>query len=136
MKVVKSTGLVPVFDERNKDHVFGVMPDVAVEHLLSGRLFLFDIPKNVETEEVHVAGWDDRDSKKNKGEAPVISEAGLVEIPDDWETKHHMTKNKLANSILGEAYKLPEGAKTSEYDETVIREEIARRAAAAEENQS
>lgn len=136
MKVVKSTGMIPVFEAKNKDHVFGVVPQDAVEHLLAGRIFLFDIPENVETEEVHVAGWDDRDQPKNRGEAPAVSDAGLVVIPDDWESKHHMTKNKLANSILGDKYLLPEGTKTSDYDETVIREEIARRAAADEENQS
>lgn len=136
MKVVKATGMVPVFEERNKDHIFGVMPDVAAENLLSGKVFLVEIPDSIETEEVHVPGWDDRDSKKNKGEGPEVSEAGLVKIPDDWESKHHMTQNRLAKSILGDGYLVPEGTKASEYDETVIREEIARRAAAADENQS
>ena len=131
MKVVKATGMVPVFEAKNKDHVFGVMPDVAGEGFLNGTLFPFDIPEKFETEEVFVAGWDDRNQPKNKGDAPVI-EAGTVVIPDDWETKHHMTKNKLATSILGDDYKLPEGMKASEYDETVIREEIARRADAAD----
>ncbi len=136
MKVVKATGMVPVFEARNKDHIFGVMPEVAGEYLLAGTVFLVEIPDSIETEEVIVAGWDDRNQLKNKGEEPVFSEKGDVEIPEDWETKHHMTLNKIARQIAGDAYTVPDGQKGSEYDETVIREEIARRAAAADENKS
>lgn len=150
MKVVKATGLVPVFSSKNRDNVFGVTPAVAAEGAIAGTLHLVDIPDEVETEEVDVAvpanfrgsnftALDLRDlgiGNVDDKDLQATEKDGVVVIPQDWENLHWMSKNKLAKDILGEAYVVPDGEKKTDYDETVIREEVQRRADAADTGES
>jgi len=118
MKMVKKTGLVPVYAGKDVNHIFGVTPDAAKEGVENKTLFLVEIPEGIETEEV--PGMEIVEPEEFNSEGVVI--------PPDWDELHHMKKVKLAQSILGDEYKVPEGTKALDYAETAIREEIQRRA--------
>ena len=129
VKVVKATGLVPVFEPKNASHIFGVTPAVAGEGFLNKTLVLVEIPDSIKTEEVHIPEIDDADkdnAKRKSGEAVIAG--GEIEIPVGWEDQHWMKNDKLAKTIAGDTYLLPDGTKAVDYNDTIIREEIQRRA--------
>ncbi len=130
VKVIKATGLLPVFEPKNASHIFGVTPGVAGEGVLNGTLVLVDIPDHIETFDVHVPEIDEDEGDKPKKSAKSSAEGqdGPVEIPDGWEDQHWMKNDKLAKQIAGDKYLLPDGTKATDYNETIIREEIQRRA--------
>lgn len=123
LKFVKKTGLVPVFEPKNKDHIFGVTPATAIEGVSNGTLQLFPIPEGVETDEL-----SDRIPESPK----PPEEKKAAEIPDGWEELHHMKRIAIAQDILGVKELTPtEGMKIGEYADSVIREELYRREEAA-----
>lgn len=77
----------------------------------------------------------DRDPAKAAAEDMTDEEAARrssVDIPDDWEGEHHMTRIGIATDLVGEFNKTDEKSKT-EVANDVIRAELERRAAAAGE---
>lgn len=123
MKVVKKTGLVPVCSNANGS-VFGVDPKTAAEWVKTGQATLADIPEGIETIEVNIEVLP----------APTVEEPPVaVDIPDDWESLHHLQRVKLAKQLLGvETLTLMGEEKPSDHADRVIREELQRRAAAAQ----
>ena len=116
MKVVKKTGLVPVYSLRTGD-IFGVSPDKAREMVKAKLATFADVPEGVETYEV-------ADAKKPATKVETKEEPAVA-IPEDWETQHHLQKIKLAKTLPG-----GEGVKTLKEAVEVIGLEIQRRAAA------
>jgi hypothetical protein len=129
MKVIKATGLVPVYEPKNASHIFGVVPGVAFEGWKNKTLVIIpEIPEAIETEDFPMPEYDDRDKPSAKKGAEPEHDGDRVVIPEKWEDEHWMTVNKLAKTVAGDDYKVPEGTKATDYDKTVIREELARRA--------
>lgn len=119
MKVVKKTGLVPVFSKADR-RVIGVPPAVAREMIKKNEGSLVSIPSGIETFEVDVI------AKPAEPKKPVEYD---VAIPDDWESLHFLQQIKLAKALRSD-YAVPEGTKPLEYAKEVIREEAQRRAVA------
>lgn len=126
MKVVKKTGLVPVYTKNDADTVFGVPPQSAIEGVKAGTLFLFQIPDDVETFEI--ADGKPVAAVSEKPEAPAV-----VQIPENWESLHHATIIRLAKDILGDAFVVPDGKTAKEVAIEEIADEVERRAAAVAE---
>ncbi|TIX28918.1 hypothetical protein [Mesorhizobium sp.] len=116
MKVVKKTGLVPVYSLQTGT-IFGVVPDAARKMLTEKTAELVDAPEGIETFEV-------ADSIEPKKPA-AIKEVPAMDIPDNWESMHHLQKIKLAKTLTGD-----DSVKTLAAAVEVIGAEIQRRAAA------
>lgn len=116
MKVVKKTGLVPVYSLQTGG-IFGVSPDKAREMVAAKLATFADIPEGIETYEV-------ADAKKPAEKAETKAEPA-VEIPENWETMHHLQKIKLAKTLTGD-----DSVKTLKEALEVIASEVQRRAAA------
>ncbi len=133
VKVVKATGLIPVFAQTNAAYIFGVSPEVAGELVANKTHFLAEIPDHIETEDRYIPLIDDVAKEGDEdGDGHEPETAGPVEIPTNWEDQHWMKNDKLAKTIAGDKYDLPEGTKAVDYNNTIIREEIQRRADAAD----
>lgn len=118
MKVVKKTGLVPVRSNETGD-IFGVTPARARELLAEKKVVLFEIPKEVEVIEA-----DDPAPEK----VEVMSAGHDIEIPDDWESLHYLSKIKLAKELVGGELAVKDGQKTVDAAEDAIAAEVERRA--------
>lgn len=130
MKVIKSTGLVPVkaltrFQNNRSGAVFGVAPDRARAGLAAKELELFPIPDDVET--FNVA--DLIPAAPVEATAPEVTSD--VEIPDDWETMQWLKRVKIAKQIIGGDLVQQGEEKPDDAAKRVIREEVQRRADAA-----
>lgn len=107
MFIIKKTGLVPVKDVKTGD-VFGVSPDVARTNVLAGNFALvMDIPEDYETEEVDgpVVNKEGFYVKPEASDKRGSADAGndentVVEIPEDWRSKQHLVRIKLAKDLF------------------------------------
>lgn len=118
MQVVKKTGLVPVRSNETGD-IFGVTPVRARELLAEKKVTLFEIPSEVE-----VIATDEPEPEK----VDATSADFDIDIPDDWEGLHYLSKIKLAKEIVGGDLAVKEGQKTVDAAEEVIAAEYERRA--------
>src|SRR5262245_33840490 len=125
MKVIKSTGLVPVkalvrFERHRSGSVFGMTVEQVRKALPAGEVELHPISEDVET-------FDVPDVSIPSKKAPVDeSSETVVEIPDDWEGLQWLQRVKLAKAIGGEV--TPVGDETgADAANRIIREEIQRR---------
>lgn len=129
MKVVKKTGLVPVYEPKNAAHIFGVTPEAAIEGVNKRTLVLVDeqVLKDakVDTFDYVVPG----SSSKAKDEKDDADNDGPIEIPADWEGQHYMKNVQLAERIEpGMAAKAKAAGKSAkEAAEEVIKAELERR---------
>lgn len=129
MKVIKSTGLVPVkalmrFKNHRSGSVFGIEPKLVGAAIKAGEVELVDVPDGIETIEL-----------PDPMPAPKKSEPRSedpIEIPDGWEDQHYAKNVLLAKRILGvEELSKIEGKNSSDIANEIIEAEVARRAAAA-----
>ena len=117
MKVVKKTGLVPVYSLQTGD-IFGVSPDKARAMVEAKQAQFVDPPEGVEFYETA--------DKVKPPKVESVAEVYDVEIPENWEKSHHLQKIKLAKTLTGD-----DSVKTLKVAEEVIASEVQRRAAAA-----
>lgn len=120
MKMVKKTGLVPVKDA-GTGSVYGVKPAKAREMIAAKSATLVDIPEGIETVDLGDV------SEPKSADKPA--EVSGPEIPEDWESMHHLQRVKLALAIHGD-FTVHDGEKKSDAADRIIREEVQRRAAA------
>ncbi len=120
MKVVKKTGLVPVYSLQT-GAVTGMKPDLVRALLKANKVELVAIPDGIETYEVAdiIA----------PPPAEVSAPPEIVDIPEGWERQHFLKQIKLAQTIAGYTDP-PEGRAPKEYAIEVLRNEVQRRAAA------
>lgn len=116
MKVVKSTGLVPVYTAAYAKRIFGVTPAVARDLLSKGEIFLADIPDTIETVDI-------AEPAPKEPEKVILPD--LIDIPEDWESLHHLKKIKLAKDLVPEA----DVKWTVDLAEAEIKRELERRSA-------
>jgi hypothetical protein len=131
MKVVKRTGLVPVYEPKNSSHIFGVSPEAAIEGVNNKILVLVDeqVLKDAEVETFdYVVPGSTGKAKDAKDDA---DEAGPILIPADWETQHYMKNIQIAETIKPGMAAAAKAAGKSAKDaaEEIIKTELARRAA-------
>ena len=135
MKVIAHTWLVPVkakirFGNHAVGHVFGLKPDNARTGVEDGNLELHPIPDGIET-------FDAPDPQVKTAAPPKVVDVptGQIEIPVNWDQSidagglHHLQRVALAKKLAPDTT-LPDGKWTVELADTVIRNEIQRRAAA------
>ncbi len=138
MQVIKATGLVPVRGLVRSQHpagvVFGLSPELARKAVQEKRAELYPIPPDVETFEA-----DGPSIVASEVTKPAPTAVDAIAIPDLWDAPqregglHWVQVVKLAESIKGGTLDVPDGMKPKEVAEAIIRDELARRAAAETE---
>lgn len=128
MKVIESTGLVPVeairrLSTKSAGEIFGLTPEAAIAAVTNGDVKLHPVPDGVETFD-YPAFFDDIVPEEVPGASGDVT---TVDIPDDWETIHHLKLILLAEKITGEKLEATEGKKVTEIAREIILEELEKR---------
>lgn len=131
MKVIESTGLVPVkankrMQTRGAGEIFGVPPDVAITAVLAGDVSLYPVPEGVATFEFP-SPFDE--TPESEGEDDTTDDVELVDIPEAWESLHHLKIIQLAEKISGKELAATEDKKVTEIAREVILAELEKRKA-------
>lgn len=132
MKVIKKTGLVPVKD-KDTGEVFGVSPEVARREVLRGTYALVtEIPSEYETEEVdgpevNEEGFFVGEDRSDGAGKPKDEDAERIEIPEDWRSKHHLVRMKMAKELYPDFTPENGGKWTTELADQKIQEMVDQR---------
>lgn len=119
MKVIKSTGLVPVKMLVNAlpylfGNIHGFFPARASAMVQAGEAEFVEIPDDIETEVIDVA------IPAEKKEPAALDPRDAVEIPDNWQDMNILKMVKLAKSFV-------ETVDSKETADAAIKAELDRR---------